>query len=91
MVEVVSLTVVDVVSWFAHFAAPLEDPGSDPHPELDALLSFFHLPHFINSLERKAAFTYFLSYQFVISDFQKIVLIPKLDIKVMDKKLEKFI
>ena len=29
------------MQWLAHLAATLEDPGSDPHPELDAHLVFW--------------------------------------------------
>ena len=86
MVEVVSLTVVDVVSWFAHFAAPLEDPGSDPHPELDALLSFFHLPHFKIAWSGWQHSSIFQAINLSYLTFKKIVLIPKLDIKSMNKR-----
>jgi hypothetical protein len=55
-------------------ASTLEYPGSDPHPNLDALhLSFSsHLKDFINSLKQKAVFIFIYSpkYYFFVSGFE---------------------
>ena len=31
-----------MLHWFTHFAATLEDPGSDPHPNMDAHMLFYY-------------------------------------------------